>query len=239
MNIIKYLMIAGMLLLGSQGFCESRKSPAVRSLSNFVWALKDYHSQSGGEYPGNWGDFNKVAEERFADVIVNAKKYLDIENRYMFFEEPPVFEIHGDKMKFVMIANDSVREGARILTDENGVSQTKPGRYLIVERANGELGTIGLSEISLKRLFTEKGLSLDAYTKNKSKKSTDMKQLPESLSGQSNSSKEPREKSDNRTLKKAERGGIDNGATLWPYLAGIAILILVGVALFRIRAKKK
>lgn len=157
--------IAIYLLCLPRVYGNVHKTPAIKALSNLAQVIQKYKEQEG-TYPKSWADFNDEMLENYPVIINNARTYLDVEKRYVFFEKPLELNIRGNKLRVILMATDCDFEGKRIKLLPDGTSVDKSVRYMIAIHENNSISSLNLSEVAIKRLFRIKGLDLETYTKH-------------------------------------------------------------------------
>lgn len=137
----------------------SFKTPQTASFSHIRSLLEVYKTKHGNNLPTSWQDFINSGILS-GDVLNNSRRFLDIENRYIFVELKPLQ--FGNRMERVLIlARQAGGEG-----DDNDAEDPakRPGRWLIVEASDGSIQTRNYSEVMLKYWFEKAGLNLADFT---------------------------------------------------------------------------
>lgn len=144
-------------------FSTSLKTNDTVSLSNIRILLGIYKENHGGNFPKNWQAFIDSGILS-GPVIEDARKYLDIENRYQFINIPTLVTSSGKVFRIIIMANGPGGEGDREKIVENGRAEKSPGRYLIIETDNGMIENRRYSETELSYIFEKAKLNLKDFT---------------------------------------------------------------------------
>ena len=153
-----YLLFFSYLLLLAV-HATSLKSPQTVSFSNVRSLLGIYKTRHGNNLPNSWQDFIDSGVLS-GDVLNNSRRFLDIENRYIFVDLKPMQ--FGNRTERVLImARQAGGEGDNNEAEE---PEKRKGRWLIVEASDGSIQTRKYSEVMLKYWFEKAGLSLADFT---------------------------------------------------------------------------
>lgn len=160
----KFTLTSVLIFLSlSFAFSTSLKHNNTISLSNIRGLLSIYKELHGGDFPKDWQSF--INSGVFSGTILeDARKYLNIENRYRFINSPVLFSSSGKSFRIIVMANSPGGEGDREMIAENGQAEVSPGRYIIIETDNGMFETRRYSEAALNYIFEEAKLNLKDYT---------------------------------------------------------------------------
>ena len=151
------------VLLQTDVEASSLKPPAVSALTNVRGSLKIYKSSHEGKLPKSWEDF--ISSGAISDEILdNARRYCDLENRYFFVNSEPVFSENGAPARIVIMAKQSGGEGNQLFENEKKETEEVAGRWIIVETSDGDIQTRNYTESQLEGRFQRAGLSLIDYT---------------------------------------------------------------------------
>jgi hypothetical protein len=146
-------------LLSFTALARSFKSPQTVSFANTRSLLEIYKSTHGDHLPKNWQEF--IDSGIFSgDALNNSRRFLDIENRYIFVDLKPMQ--FGNRTERVLImARQAGGEGDNNNAEE---PEKRKGRWLIVETSDGSIQTRKYPEVLLKLWFEKAGLSLADFT---------------------------------------------------------------------------
>lgn len=153
-----YFLLFNYWLLFS-AHATSLKSPQTISFSNVRSLLEIYKTKHGNNLPSNWQDFIDSGILT-GEVLNNSRRFLDIENRYVFVVVKPM--LFGNRTERVLIiARQAGGEGD---DDDAEDPEKRKGRWLIVEASDGSIQTRKYSEVMLKFWFEKAGLDLADFT---------------------------------------------------------------------------
>jgi hypothetical protein len=151
------LFFSSWLLLAAHA--TSLKSPQTVSFSNVRSLLEIYKAKHENSLPSNWQDFIDSGILS-GDALNNSRRFLDIENRYIFVDVKPIQ--FGNRTERVLImARQAGGEGDNNNAEE---PEKRKGRWLIVEASDGSIQTRKYPEVMLKSYFEKAGLSLADFT---------------------------------------------------------------------------
>lgn len=137
----------------------SLKSPQTVSFLNVRSLLAIYKTKHGNNLPASWQDFIDSGILT-GEVLDNSRRFLDVENRYIFVDLKPM--LLGNQVERVLImARRSGGEGDNNNAEE---PEKRKGRWLIVEASDGSIQTRKYPEVMLKSWFEKAGLSLADFT---------------------------------------------------------------------------
>ena len=146
-------------LSGQSLFATSRKTPVDITFSGIARSIEIYQTSNSGKLPEN---FSELIEGGYVTkfLLDNARKYCDIENRYIFVDLKPMQ--FGNRMeRILLMARQAGGEGDN---NEAEDPEKKKGRLLIVEASDGSIQTRQYSEVMLEFWFEKAGLKLADYT---------------------------------------------------------------------------
>lgn len=154
---MKYIFIKFLIFccLTKIVFSKTTQTPESTTFLGISISLDNYRKDHHGELPKDWDSLVNTPYITPQSLAL-ARKYLDIENRYHFTLFPKPFEINGVEEKFVVMANQSGKEG----DFEGGV----PGRRVIIETSRGEIQPRRYREDHLKMILKKNGYDLADYT---------------------------------------------------------------------------
>ncbi len=138
---------------------RSYKSPQTTSFYHIKLLLEIYKTKQGNNLPTSWQDFIDSGILT-GEVLNNSRRFLDIENRYIFVDLKPMQ--FGNRTERVLImARQAGGEGDNNNAEE---PEKRKGRWLIVEASDGSIQTRKYPEAMLKSWFEKAGLSLADFT---------------------------------------------------------------------------
>lgn len=130
------------------------KHPSVPVFANTIRCLDLYKKNHGGNLPENWQVFASSGYMT-EDLLKDAKKYFDMENRFQFVDPPVTISHQGINFSIVFMENEPGHK------DASG----REARRLGIEDEDGNLRSTRYPEVVLNRLFREAGSDLNLYTK--------------------------------------------------------------------------
>lgn len=137
----------------------SQKTPQTVLISNIRGLLELYKENHDNNLPKNWPEF--IDSGVFTDQLLNdARRILDIENRYAFVDMKPI-ELSSGMVRIIIMAKQPGAEGDRVDTRE---LEKKKGRWLIMEASDGSIQIGKVPEVMLDYWFKKAGLDLANYT---------------------------------------------------------------------------
>lgn len=150
----------------------------IHNLRNTIELYKNEFNQ----VPTNWDSFDK---DGYRNVLEDANKVLDLENRYFF---PRIgktfFDGATSGRKIILMAKSPGAEGDIELRDQDGTPYLEPGRIVFFETLSGGIDSGRILEKKLRAMFEEAGLNLADYTLDSPappKRETKPYRLPDSL----------------------------------------------------------
>lgn len=160
MNIRQSSFVILLLLSSLQSALPSvRGTPQTATFSNVRSLLEIYKTKHGNNLPTGWQDFIDSGILS-GDVLNNSRRFLDIENRYIFVDLKPMQ--FGNRTERVLImARQAGGEGDNDNAEE---PEKRKGRWLIVEASDGSIQTRKYPEVMLRSWFEKAGLSLSDFT---------------------------------------------------------------------------
>ena len=112
--------------------------------------------------PSDWESFNK---DEYRNVLKEANKYLDLENRYFFPKINNVFHFGTDKgERLILMAKESGYEGDHRSYAQDGSHRIEPGRVVFFVKEDGRINSGRMLESALRAMFEKEGLNLSDYT---------------------------------------------------------------------------
>lgn len=151
------ILLSCFLLLTANA--TSFKTPQTVSVANVRALLEIYKTKHGGDFPKNWQEFIDSGILS-GQVLTNSRRFLDLENRYIFVELKPMR--FGNKTERILImARQPGGEGDNHDAED---PEKRKGRWLIVETSDGSIQTRKYSEGMLKLWFEKAGLNLADFT---------------------------------------------------------------------------
>jgi hypothetical protein len=137
----------------------SLKSPQTVSFLNVRSLLEIYRTKHANSLPTSWQDFIDSGILT-GGVLDNSRRFLDIENRYIFVDLKPMQ--FGNRTERVLImARQAGGEGDNKEAED---PEKRNGRWLIVEASDGTIQTRKYPEFMLKYWFEKASLSLADFT---------------------------------------------------------------------------
>ena len=123
----------------------------------------DAYGRKYHKMPENW---NSLIESKFlaGEMLENARKYLDVENRYFFPNLPTIFDNGISRERIIIMAKQSGGEGDDTDSFDGKTMMNVPGRFLVVERTDGKIDSGRFPEKLLQIMFEKAGLNLKDYT---------------------------------------------------------------------------
>ena len=232
MKITYLLFFSYWLLLTAHA--TSLKSPQTVSFSNVRSLLEIYKTKHGNNLPTSWQDFIDSGILT-GEALNNSRRFLDIENRYIFVDLKPIQ--FGNRTERVLImARQAGGEGDNRDAEE---AEKKTGRLLLVEASDGSIQTRKYSEVMLKLWFEKAGLSLADFTSASPPPPTfdppfrDLNSEGKALGGPENLSKDspqtvknlPHRESKARSIHSEDDLGLDRPSSWFIWIIGGIIAI--------------
>lgn len=148
------LILASVLPLSA----TTRKSAAGSAVHNISWRLEAY-KQVNGRLPTSWQEFSQ-GEYFSGSIKENARRLLDVENRYVFVDLKPI-RIGPEIVRIFFMAKQPGDEGNNFTTSKIDLVE---GRWVIFETEKGDVVARKYTEKALKLWFAKADLDLADYT---------------------------------------------------------------------------
>jgi hypothetical protein len=229
MNFPTYTLIIILLLFFStrSAFSSVRGTPQSAAFGSIKFILEIYKDKNHGDLPKSWDTL--IESGIFSgQVLTDSRRYLDVENRYIFVDLKPMqFGNHTERV--LIMARQAGGEG-----DNNDAEDPEKikGRLLIVEASDGSIQTRKYSEVMLQHWFEKAGLSLAEFTSD-APPSPEFSSPPKNLN-QNDSS--PNSEGKSLSGEKSEEFFDQRSVPLLLWIGGgLVVVLLIG---FLIRQKR-
>ena len=123
----------------------------------------DAYGKKYQKMPENW---DSLIESKFlaGEMLENARKYMDVENRYFFPNLPTIFDNGISRERIIIMAKQPGGEGDDTDSFDGKAIMNVSGRFLVVERTDGKIDSGRFPEKLLQIMFEKAGLNLKDHT---------------------------------------------------------------------------
>lgn len=228
---------------------DVRKNPPYSVFSQVAGSVGIFQSEHNGRIPTGWNEL--IAEGYLKDQLLHAaRKHLELERRYGFFEKPIKIDAGGRQLDLIALAVETGKEGDKTVRHSDGNSHITPGRMAIILAPGYEFATnTHFTENQLRRIFSTAGLDLSDYTgiegnwANKEELRTASVRVPDAIpeeverdEDQATQKNSARNREKNNILTKQSKDIVHSRQWYW---YGVITLMLVSFSCIVLTANRK